>query len=353
VTNDVLDNQAPVKGAPPRSSIVVCVYNRGEEVQACVQSMLHLEDRDFEIVLVDDCSTDDSLQRLEAFRDNHPEVRVTIVHNETNQGVSGARNAGIDAARGEYVLFTDSDCMVEPAWLGRVIVPFSDPAVAAVGGGIINPPPQNYAERAYVGRSRIVESVAQNRHLVGCNMAFRRNVLEQFRFDGALTYGCDEDDIVRRMMACGYRTAYVPDAVVHHHHRLTPRGYMKMAYRQGSGAARHWYKHGLYVGRDLLPLVLAVVTTPLMLFDRRLSIVPAAFLAVQLAAIAYNEFALKGKGLVETVCVYPIAVVYYVFKFLGYARIVVALLLGGERRIRESKAAWRRMRNEQPASARR
>jgi len=344
--NDTVDSPATSSTERPRSSIVVCVYNRGKEVQSCLQSMLGLKDRDFEIVLVDDCSTDDSLQRLEAFRANCPDISVRIVRNETNLGVSGARNAGIDAARGEFVLFTDSDCMVEPEWLERLVAPFSNPAVVAVGGGIINPPPTNYAERAYVGRSRIVSSIAQNRYLVGCNMAFRRETLAQFRFDDALTYGCDEDDVVRRLMACGHRTAYVADAIVHHHHRLTFRGYMKMAYRQGSGAARHWYKHGLYVGRDLLPIVLAIVTLPVGLLDRRLLLVPAALAAMQLAAIAYNEYALKGKGLIETACVFPIAVVYYVFKLLGYVRIVVALLLGKEAKIRASKAAWRRMRRQ-------
>jgi len=345
------DSAAGTPTEHPRSSIVICVYNRGEEVQACLKSMLAVKDRDFEIVLVDDCSTDDSLERLHAFRDSHPEVRVTIVHNESNLGVSGARNAGIDAARGDFVLFTDSDCQVEPEWLERVIQPFSDPAVAAVGGGIINPPPGNYAERAYVGRSRIVASAAQSRHLVGCNMAFRRDVLVRFRFDSALTYGCDEDDIVRRMVACGHRTAYVPDAIVHHHHRLTLPGYMKMGYRQGSGAARHWYKHGLYVGRDLLPIVLAVVTLPLIWLVPSGWIAPAALTLAQLAAIAYNEYALKGKSLVETACVYPVAVVYYGFKLLGYARIVLLLLLGGERKIKASKAAWRRRRAAEAGSS--
>jgi len=336
------DNVASPPAEQPRSSIVICVYNRGEEVQACLNSMLAVKDRDFEIVLVDDCSTDDSLDRLHAFRDSHPEVRVTIVRNETNLGVSGARNAGINAARGYFVLFTDSDCQVEPAWLEQVTQPFTDPAVAAVGGGIINPPPSNYAERAYVGRSRIVASAAQNRYLVGCNMAFRRDVLMRFRFDAALTYGCDEDDIVRRMVACGHRTAYVPDAIVHHHHRLTMRGYMKMGYRQGSGAARHWYKHGLYVGRDLLPIVLAVVTLPLIWIVPSGWIVPAALALAQLAAIAYNEYALKGKRLVESAYVYPVAVVYYGFKLLGYARTMLMIVAGQERDIRASKAAWRR-----------
>ncbi len=333
----------------PRSSIVLCVYNRGTEVQTCLQSMLQLTDRDFEIILVDDCSTDDTPEQLRSFRASHPDLRVTIVRNATNLGVSGARNAGIDAAKGDFVVYTDSDCMVEPQWLERLIAPFHEQVIAAVGGAVVNPPPENYAERAYVGRSRIVRSIAQNRSVVGCNMAFRREVILRFHFDSAMTYGCDEDDIVRRMLAFGHRVAFAPDAVVNHHHRHTTRSYMRMGYKQGGGAARHWYKHGTYIGRDLLLVALAVLSLPLILLDQWLAVVPAAFAAAQLAAIAYNEYALKGKGLVETFCVYPMALLYYGFKTFGYARTMLLLLLGGERGIRASKASWKRTLKEASA----
>jgi len=344
--NERLDNRLHRPGDGPRSSIVICVYNRGDEVQACLKSLLELTDRDFEIVLVDDCSTDDTPERLAAFQDAHRDVSVTIVRNQTNLGVSGARNTGVDAATGRFVLFTDSDCEVDPHWLERILVPFEDPSTAGVGGTVLNPEPETYAERAYVGRSRIVPSMAQARHLVGCNMAYRREAVARLRFDEALTYGCDEDDLARRLIKSGYRIAFAPDAVVHHRHRLTARSYMRMARRQGQGAARHWYKHGRYVGRDLLPIVAAIATLPLALIDAKLLLLPAAFATAQLAAIAYNEYHLKGKGVVETLTVLPMAVLYYVFKLTGYLQTAVSLLAGGESKIRTSKARWKQIVRE-------
>ena len=343
--NQAADNTQGA-AADPRSSIVVCVYNRGEEVQDCLQSLLQLSDRDFEIVLVDDCSTDDTPVQLEAFKASHPDVRVTIVCNASNLGVSGSRNVGAEAACGSIVVFTDSDCVVDRQWLNSLVAGFTNDAVAAVGGTVLNPAPGNLAERAYVGRSRIGQSIVQSRHLVGCNMAFRTEVLLRFLFDPALSYYCDEDDISRRLLACGHDIAYAPEAVVHHRHRLTTRSYMRMGFRQGLGAARLCYKHGTYIGRDLVLVALFVLTLPLLLLDQRLTLVPATFAAAQLAAIAYNEFALKGKGLIETLRVYPMAMLYYGFKVLGYARTVLHVLMGGEREIRVSKASWQRTLKE-------
>jgi GT2 family glycosyltransferase len=325
----------------PGCTIVICVYNRGEEVQTCLRSLLDLAASDYEIVLVDDCSTDDTPERLLEFQRTHTYVPVTIVRNAINRGVSGSRNAGTEAARGAIVAFTDSDCRVDRDWLTALTAPFDDERIAATGGTVRNPPPGNLAERAYVGRSRIKQSRMQNRALVGCNMAFRKSVLSETPFDESLSYYCDEDDIARRLTALGRGIAFAAGAVVHHHHRLTTRSYLRMAYRQGIGAARLWYKHGAYLGRDLIFSVLALVTVPLAVIDPRLATIPACFGVLQVAAVAYNESALKGKSLTETLVVFPIALLYYVFKTAGYLRTVGAIALGRERPIRASRRSWR------------
>src|SRR2546425_9753622 len=95
------------------ASIIICVYNRHVQVVECLESLLAMDFKDFEIVVVDDASTDDTADRLEDFRQFHPRIPMTIVRNECNLGVSGARNAGLKAAQGEFVFFTDSDCTVD------------------------------------------------------------------------------------------------------------------------------------------------------------------------------------------------------------------------------------------------
>jgi GT2 family glycosyltransferase len=337
---------------PPSASIIVCVYNRGRQVGACLASLLALDRHDFEIVLVDDGSTDDTPERLRQFQAEHPEAAVVIVRNPRNLGMSGARNVGIDAARGKFICFTDSDCTVEPGWLTALLAAFAAPDVAAAAGPVIDHPPRNYAESAYVGTNRIGLAPRQRRELVGCNMIFRREVAARYQFDTALTYYCDDDDMAWRLRSDGHRIAFAPAAIVHHDHPQRFRTYLRQAWRQGQGSARFWYKRGVYVGRDLVLLVAALLMLPLGLWDIRLLAVPAAFLGLQVAALVYNEAVLKGKGWFWAIRVLPLGLLYQCCKAVSVGATLLRLALGGEQAVRESRRRWRRhLPAEEPVTA--
>ena len=95
-------------------SIVVPVYNTAEYLPACLDSILAQSFTDFELILVDDGSTDDSLRICEAyaFRD----ARIRVFHQQ-NAGVSAARNFGVEQAQGDWLCYVDSDDVVLPAYL--------------------------------------------------------------------------------------------------------------------------------------------------------------------------------------------------------------------------------------------
>ncbi len=96
----------------PRVSVVIPVYNPGDYLDACVQSLLKQTLREMEFIFVDDASTDGSAARLkEAER---LDERVRVITMPENSGVSAARNAGIDAALGKYVGFCDADDTADP-----------------------------------------------------------------------------------------------------------------------------------------------------------------------------------------------------------------------------------------------
>lgn len=96
-------------------SVIVPVYKVEKELTRCVESLLHQDYSDFEIILVDDGSPDRSGQIADSFAEAHPN-RVRVIHQE-NKGLSGARNTGIRAAKGQYLSFIDSDDFVEPNML--------------------------------------------------------------------------------------------------------------------------------------------------------------------------------------------------------------------------------------------
>lgn len=92
-------------------SIIVPIYNVSKYIEQCLNSLINQTLHDIEIILVDDCGTDDSIVKAEKFAQK--DKRIRIVHNKVNQGLSESRNNGLKYAKGEYVAFLDSDDFVD------------------------------------------------------------------------------------------------------------------------------------------------------------------------------------------------------------------------------------------------
>ena len=95
-------------------SVIIPIYNRAEYLDKCIGSVLEQKDVNTEVILVDDGSTDASAQICDKYATEHDNI--TAIHN-TNHGVAHARNCGLDAARGDYIFFLDSDDSIEPGCL--------------------------------------------------------------------------------------------------------------------------------------------------------------------------------------------------------------------------------------------
>ena len=94
-------------------SIIIPIYNVASYIEACMQSICEQTYRDFEVILVDDCGTDNSVQlAVETLRRGG--IEAIVLRHEHNRGLSAARNTGMTVAQGEYVLFVDSDDMLVP-----------------------------------------------------------------------------------------------------------------------------------------------------------------------------------------------------------------------------------------------
>ena len=100
----------------PKASVIVPVYNVETYLEKCVQSILRQTERDFELLLVDDGSTDSSGQLCEELAKK--DSRIRVIHQE-NQGLGGARNTGIREAKGDWLLLVDSDDWIEPEILEK------------------------------------------------------------------------------------------------------------------------------------------------------------------------------------------------------------------------------------------
>ncbi len=215
----------------PHVSIVVAVYNGAETVDACIRSLRALEypGPTPELIVVDNGSTDGT----RAILDRHRE-RIVVVH-EPKRGASAARNRGIGQARGDVVVFTDADCVVDPAWLWRLVEPLQDPGVGIAGGTIRAREPRTvvtlFGERIHDHRRAMQEY--QPGYAITMSWASRRDLLLRLGgFDEVFLRGQDVD-LAYRIQQAGYSLAFVPDAVVHHHNERTLRGLFQEGFLHG------------------------------------------------------------------------------------------------------------------------
>lgn len=111
----------------PLVSIIMPVYNKEKYVRKSIQSILDQTFTDFELIIVNDGSTDHSLEICESFHDS----RITII-SVTNGGVSKARNIGLDNAKGEYITFIDSDDYVDYLYLEKLYVKDEDMIIGGI-----------------------------------------------------------------------------------------------------------------------------------------------------------------------------------------------------------------------------
>src|ERR1039458_5800762 len=109
----------------PYFSIVIPVFNREQEVQRALSSCLVQDFQAFEVVVVDDASTDNSATVVEGLQDQ----RVRLIRHAKNRGVCPARNTGVQAAAGEWIVFLDSDDELLPGCLKRCFEMTADPSL--------------------------------------------------------------------------------------------------------------------------------------------------------------------------------------------------------------------------------
>ena len=102
----------------PQISVIVPVYNAVQHLLTCLQGICNQTFQDIEIICINDGSTDGTQEVLQKFCDS--DVRVRVIH-QRNQGAGPARNAGLAAARGKYVIFLDADDLYEPQMLERML----------------------------------------------------------------------------------------------------------------------------------------------------------------------------------------------------------------------------------------
>ena len=220
-----------LQGAP-RVSVVVCTFNGAAILADCLRACLALDYPDFEVLVVDDGSTDGTAEVVSRF----PAVRYL---RQEHGGLSVARNHGARAGTGELIAYTDDDCEPDRDWLYWIARAFEEPGTAAAGGPNLPPQPGGIQEAVVAvapgAPSHVLLGDLNAEHLPGCNLVVRRSALAAIGgFRSQYFAAGDDVDLCWRLLDDGWNLAFVPAAFVWHRRRTTLLRYL----RQQSGYGR-------------------------------------------------------------------------------------------------------------------
>ena len=230
----------------PKASVVVCSYNGGKTLGRCLDSLKQVDYPDYEVILVDDGSTDDT-QSIAA---KHPWI---VDIRQENKGLSFARNVGAHAAKGDVIVYTDSDCMADPDWLYHLIGTLLSGEYAGVGGPNISPPAENWVQAcvsaAPGGPSHVLLTDVVAEHIPGCNMAFHRRAFDLVGgFDPEYRKAGDDVDFCWRLQQAGGVIAFSPAAIVWHYRRFTLQAFKKQQEGYGEAESMLRFQHLVFFG---------------------------------------------------------------------------------------------------------
>jgi cellulose synthase/poly-beta-1,6-N-acetylglucosamine synthase-like glycosyltransferase len=241
----------PPLEAPPRVSVVICAYNAERTMDACLASLRHLNYPDYEVIVVNDGSTDRTpaiTAEHEAAYDADPDGPRMIVIDQRNRGLSIARNVGMEAATGEIIAYTDSDCVPDPDWLYFLVYKFLRSGFVAVGGPNFPPAEPSMVPAAVAvapgGPTHVLLDDEVAEHIPGCNMAFTKKVMQEANgFEPIFAAAGDDVDFCWRLQNKGYVVGFSPAATVWHYRRNTVKAYLRQQMGYGKAEALLYFKH--------------------------------------------------------------------------------------------------------------
>lgn len=242
-----------VNGFSPFVSIIVPVYNEGKIIRNSVSSLLKLDYKNYEIIIVNDGSTDDTRQVAESmvgFQDAvYGKIKVSLI-NQPNLGKARALNAGIFYSRADFVLCMDGDSQLSPESIKVAVRHFKDPKIGAVAGNV-----------KVQNRKRFFTDLQALEYIEGLNMArsaqsyfrlvniipgpigiFRKSAIEQAGFYSSDTYA-EDADLTLKILSKGWKIYYEPKSISYTEAPVTLQQLLKQRYRWTRGILQSIRKH--------------------------------------------------------------------------------------------------------------
>jgi len=233
--------KAPMSTVVPTYSVIVPTFQRRDALERCLRALgaQTLERDRFEVIVVDDGSTTPPRDVVARAAET---LQARLIE-QPNSGPAGARNTGAAAARGEYLVFTDDDCLPEPGWLSAIDTMTKRHPGCAIGGRVVNA----LGDGLYSTASQLLidflyeyynAGQSGGRFFITSNLVLPKQHFERIGgFDVSFPLAAAEDrDLCDRWAEAGHALLYCEEAVVNHAHALAPRSFCRQHFNYGRGA---------------------------------------------------------------------------------------------------------------------
>jgi GT2 family glycosyltransferase len=228
-------------------SIALCTRNGAERLADNLPTFETIEDHNFELLIVDDGSEDNTIEIVQRFlKSTSLNARLLT---QPPGGLSVARNLATQEAQGEVIAYIDDDARPHPLWLHYLRVAFArNPDAGAAGGPNLAPEPHSLQSALISASSGNASHVLLDdttaEHLPGCNLAVRRDLLREAEgFDPQFHTAGDDVDLCWRLLDAGYELAFHPAACVFHDRRPDVTSFLRQQRGYGHAEALLSLKH--------------------------------------------------------------------------------------------------------------
>lgn len=284
----------------PFINIIIPVKNTEKTITKCLDSILKLDYQNFETVIIDDASTDKTAQILESYRN-----KIKIIRYNVCLGPSRSRNLASEQAKGEFLAFTDGDCIVAADWLNQLLKGFDQNDVVSAGGSQGMPQDESdfgrlifefmkkigfITDYMHSAKSKIIP-VAHN---PSCNVMYRKDIfLKMGGFLPDLWPG-EDVELDHRLRKAGYRLVFNSKALVYHYRPDNIQKFCRMMFRYGWAQGFLVRKYGIFRFIQLFPFVTLVLLTLFLLgIFYALPLTTILFILILIFACSYFKFSLK------------------------------------------------------------
>ncbi|MBU0952403.1 MAG: glycosyltransferase [Elusimicrobia bacterium] len=269
----------------PQISIIIAVKNGEKTIRKCLNSVFALDYQNFEVIIVNDGSTDGTKEVISSFKIRkygNKEASLTVI-DIPGLGPAEARNIGVKQAKGEYIALTDADCIVDARWLNELLkgfkiehnqpwVPVQGAGIAGVGGAQLIPDDESKFGKTIGGFMKVIGFVTdyikpkyadnlknymkKTDHNPTCNVMYKKEIFD--KVGGFLSGMWPGEDVEfdYRVRKAGFALLYNPGAVVYHYRADNLEKFKKMMLSYGRVQGELVKKYGFFRKIQYVPLIL-------------------------------------------------------------------------------------------------